>query len=169
MNATISHRGRKIFVTVNPCSWGYPGYGLSISIASKPGAAVVTDVNKKVAPMWMTKEAMLEEAKRQALRWLNANGVEKLDDQVAKRAKPLAEEEAEAKRLASLRKKGYTHILSAWIHPPHGDDYHVEAYFVGAPTKHQIRRILSKSVVKTDYTTKCITKKARRSAIAEST
>jgi len=61
-----------------------------------------------------------------------------------------------AKEEQKMRKEGYTHRLTAWIHPPRGDDYSIVTYKKGNFTDMDIANALRKSTVKDDYTVKAL-------------
>lgn len=163
----VTYDNREVYVEVSPCSWMYPGYGLQIKMATKPSAVnaeSVFDCDKSVeVDEFMSQDELYKLAQRQAIAWLEKNGVEILDQKVlewskthavlAERVKQTHEKEKQdyVKRMTAHVKAGYTHVLRAWIHPSRGDDYQVEACFKGKPTPKQIRATLGKSMVKTDY------------------
>ena len=61
-----------------------------------------------------------------------------------------------AKREQKMRKESYTHRLTAWIHPPRGDDYSIVTFKKGNFTDMDIANALRKSTVKDDYTVKVL-------------
>ena len=62
----------------------------------------------------------------------------------------------DAKEEQEMRKSGYTHKLTAWIHPPRGDDYSIVTFKKGNFTDMDIANALRKSTVKDDYTVKVL-------------
>lgn len=162
----IKHEDRDVHVQISPCSWMYPGYGLQIQIASKPNACnaeSVFDRDQMVNVSTVEAKDLVTIARRQARKWLAENDVTELDAKIAKWAeasvqfdaaiKKEQEKDAKAriKRLTKRQTQGYTHVVDAWIHPATGDDYRTEACTMGIPTTADIKRILSKSQVKTDF------------------
>jgi len=166
----IKHEGRDIYVEISPCSWMYPGYGLQIKIAGKPNACNAESsfdrdqtVNASAIESKALVLALVLRAKRQARKWLKENGVADLDAKIAQWAEASVrfdaaikkeqakEEKARIKWLTKRQTEGYTHVVEAWIHPEYGDDYRSDSCAMGIPTPADIKRILSKSQVKTDY------------------
>jgi hypothetical protein len=162
----LDHKGRNIHVEISPCSWMYPGYGLQIKLSTKEhacNAESIFDRNHEIKADEISTGALVKEAHAQAARWLEANGVAKIDQAVAKWAEASVkfdaaikkeqkrEEKARIRRLTKRQAEGYTHVVDAWIHPSSGDDYRTEACVVGEPSAADIQRILAKSRVKTDY------------------
>jgi hypothetical protein len=65
------------------------------------------------------------------------------------------EEKKVATRNAKMKKDGFTHVVTAWVHRG-GDDVCADIYFKGEPTSADIQRQLKKSPVKDDYTVKLL-------------
>ena len=62
-------------------------------------------------------------------------------------------EEMQAALDAKRKEEGYTHRVSAWIHPDDGDDYQMEFWLKNTPTEAQIKALLKRngSTVLDDY------------------
>jgi len=162
----IDHEGRDIYVEISPCSWMRAGYGLQIKLSTVKNACnaeSIFDRDPKIEAGELPMKVLVEKAHAQAVRWLGANGVGKIDKAVARWAKTrvrldkaiekerVREEKARIRRLKQWQAAGLTHVVDAWIHPFSGDDYQIEACTKGEPTPADIKRILAKSAVKTGY------------------
>ena len=80
------------------------------------------------------------------------NATEKLFDPLAAAKAALAKADAKiAKRDKRMKAKGYTHKITAWIHPPTGSDYCIDHYIQRKPTKAEIAKLLIKSEIKDDF------------------
>lgn len=161
-----THDNVTVHVSISPCSWMYPNYGLQIQLSLAPNAcnAASRFANDKTLNAYNTKgQALVEMAQACAARWLAEHGTQPLRQAEADWAEALAgfeienarsEEKRKKKEAASIAKRkaeGYTHRFIAVIHPKSGDDYMIEAFVQGAPTDVQITKLLAKSVVKNDY------------------
>lgn len=154
--------GLELDVKVSPCSWMYQGYGfqaeytgadchgfvndqpLAVEAATRADVQRLLDALPKGACTRCSKP-YVRDAHTAKYRgtlcepcWM---------DDFNKRCK--AEEEKERKSLerqdARMLKKGYTHRVSAWVHPSGGgDDYLLDFYSKGEPTKEDVRRLLQK-------------------------
>jgi hypothetical protein len=63
------------------------------------------------------------------------------------------EKEQQVKEKAKMKRKGFTHLVTAWIHPSSGDDYQVDIYYKSEPSTQSIQKTLKakRSQVLTDY------------------
>lgn len=163
---TIDYAGVPVFVEVSPCSLMHKGYGLQIRLALRnpaPNIASCFDVDKATDPRKMkTREELLAAAQAQALRYLARHGLAQVgyavDCWVHFVAKEMVEdkhaETAANKALAKAKAKaeGYTHRVTAVIHPKSGgDDYAVQALYRHEPTQQDLATLLSASAIKDDY------------------
>lgn len=164
---TVEHNGKTVHVEISPCSWMHKGYGLQIGLSLKDkacNAETIFSLDRSIDACDMSVDAMLVHAEQSAKKWLSENGVgplaKKIDDwatESAKWQKEIDRENAKrAARAATMNAKrkaeGYTHKITAVIHPKNGgDDYMIEAYVKGAPTETDIAGLLKKSAVKNDY------------------
>lgn len=107
-----------------------------------------------------TTESLLEAAKCLARGILEECGLEPLE--VAEKdwfklredSKKLDQKTKDdtSKKDATMKRRGFTHRVDAWIHPVQGgDDYMIQSYTEGPPTSNQIAYFLRASSVKTDY------------------
>lgn len=158
----LSHKGTRVYVEISPCSWIYQGYGLQVKLAlylNAPNAASVFTIDRSFEACGATSGDLRSAARALATDWLRVNGCGPLREAKARWEKVQADfkreaEEREAKlkkEIAKAKAEGFTHRLSAWVHPTHGDDEYVELWFKGAPGSADIARVLRNSVVKTDY------------------
>ena len=152
--------GAKFAVSVSPCSWMYPGYGLQVQYRSEDGRAWGYLNNKPLDQKdaschdvldLLTKGLTPGPCKKCKERtFYNPNGNRKTYCEQCfvsmLEARFAEEQEKEAALIAAedenRKKEGYTHRVSAWIHPPRGDDYQVEFYFKGEPTKKDVEAVL---------------------------
>ena len=127
-----------------------------MSLASKGCNAESVFVRTKQAYCKDTAEA---DAIKLAQTWLLENGLAPLNDAIAywvKAQQELAamqsrENEKLAEEESRLRKEGYTHKVTAWIHSDHGDDRRKVAYYKGEPSKRSLSALVRGSIVKNDY------------------
>lgn len=158
---------------VSPCAWMYRGHPLQIRV-QLPGGGWVFKQQKGVTWEQATEAHVVALAESigvcacsrcgkpafdPATVETNRNGLcEKcfLSDLNAEYEAAKKKEEAAIKRRDARQKKaGFTHRVSAWIHPAAGgDDYQVDIYWKGEPTKAEIQVELKKqgSRVQTDHT-----------------
>jgi len=61
------------------------------------------------------------------------------------------QEETDKQQDISAKKFGAKYKVDYWIHPTTGDDYNMITYFAKKPTKQDIKKLLVKSLVKTDF------------------
>lgn len=167
-NFVVQHN-QPVYVSISPCSWMNKKYGLQIRLSLQPNAvnaASIFDLNKSINATTIKLEELVKCAAAQAQRWLDANGIDPIKKaakawQAANEARERAMEaenkihaKREVARLKDKQAKGFTHRLSAWVHPEDGSDYHVEAFKKGPVPFSFINKVLEKSVIKDDY---CIT------------
>lgn len=164
--------GIEVNVHVDPCAWMYPGYGFQFSYATVDGSchnsihggrdltvetATRGDVQRlldtvlKPAQCARCKVTYLFDPKsnRGTLCekcWMEdwQKGVDALMEKERRKV---------ARKDANMLKKGYTHRITAWVHPTRGDDYAVDMYTKGQPSADYIRREIKKmgSRVDDDY------------------
>lgn len=164
--------GAKLRAVVSPCAWMYQGHGLQLTIDIEGGGQAIihnrdlkfedaTELDAlalcqqiKIIPCKCCGKPAFDpstiitnrEGKCEAC-WM---------DEWRKGWDAIQKKEA-AKLLRNDRKQlklGYTHRISAWIHPAQGgDDYQVDYYVEGKPSKTKIQSILKKegSRVLDDY------------------
>lgn len=157
---------------VSPCCWMYPGYGLQLSVSIESGGNVL--VHDKSIPF---SEATIEQARAMAEKvrvckcsccdrpafdpstaQTNRNGqckkcfMDNLNAEFAAEQKKI--DDKLKRKDKSMKAKGFTHRVEAWVHPFHGgDDYQVSIWMQN-PTAQMIRGELKRqgSSVLTDYT-----------------
>jgi len=149
------------FARIDPCSWMYKDYGLQISIANtkdkgwikrnldKPfEKCIVEDFEKLCTYVHLIKckkcEKMAFDPKYSST---NRKGLcencflgqlERDYKEIVKKG-----QRETRKRDEKLKKDGYTHRITAWIHPKEGgDDRCVDIYFSRKPTKTMIYKEL---------------------------
>lgn len=158
----IDCEGTKVYGTVSPCCWMHKGYGLQyqLTLREKGCNGESEFIHEKSMDVADRKKGFITVvASAHAVTWLGEHGLKPLQDRLAHFDKVMADLKKESdkelkaieKRDAAYKAKGYTHKVSAWIHPRSGDDYQVDAYVKGEPTKADIAELLKKSVVKNDY------------------
>lgn len=159
-NFSLDHEETEVFVSISPCSWMYPNYGLQISLSLREHAAnVACEFICDKTVNYKDLKSPVAVAFKMATAWLNANGLLALQTQLKKEAEILEEykklEAKEQKRLDALKAKhkaqGFTHQMTYVIHSNSGSDRVYDAFFKGEPTKADIAQLLKKSVVKDDY------------------
>lgn len=164
--------GVKLSLSVSPCSWMYPGYGLQVQVQMAGGGSVYLQ-DKAVVFEKATEEDLNRLFKKVTLTTCGRCGKPAFDPVahdtnraglcescfVADLEKEFDQASAkETKRMARLdakhRKNGYTHRLDAWVHPERGNDRHFSVYCRGLPSKKQISQLLAEagSCVLNDYT-----------------
>jgi len=157
----LRYKGQLVYASVSPCSWMYQGYGLQIQLSLKENgenAESVFPKDKEFECRDVSLDILMPRAQSLAISYLQTNGLEPLQkalDHWAEAQKKwdeiLKKEEAALLRdHAKHKAKGFTHYTTGWVHSS-GDDYQVGAYSKGAPTEAQIKKLLKRSVVKTDY------------------
>lgn len=167
--------GNKLSASISPCCWMNDGYGLQIRIdfqAEHGGSAYLH--NKKLKFSEATEQDMIDMCNQVKLVPCKTCGKPAFDPSVvdtnrdgeceacfmaaltkeyeASRKKEAA---ALARRDRNRAKQGYTHRVTAWVHPSKGgDDYMVDIYSLGKPSKALITSELRKmgSRVLDDYT-----------------
>lgn len=164
--------GAKLALTVSPASWMYKDYPLQVKISlAGGGSASLADRTKRfetateadlqgmldsvrLTPCCKCGQPAFDPATVETNRGgqCEACFIDELDQTFA------AEQKKEAKKVvrrdARQKKLGMTHRVTAWIHPKAGgDDYQVDIYAKGEPTKAEIQSLLRKqgSAVLTDY------------------
>lgn len=161
----------KLKLTVSPCSWMYPGYGFQAEYRSEDLRSIGF-IHSRDLPVEMATPD-------DAIRLLNQLAVEPCEKCSAPHifnpdgnrehqcevcfiarlnleidALGKAEEEAQGERDRARKDEGYTHRVSAWVHPKGGgDDFKLEIYYGRAPRVRNIKDILRRrgSRVLTDY------------------
>lgn len=153
---------KTVYIKVSPCSWLNKGYGLQIGLSLRENAAnigTVFDVDRSVDATTVAKQDLLPLALTQAQRWVGENGLDRLQTAFKNEADLYKKwDEMERQRLINdmrrytkAKNDGYTHVMTASIHPKSGNDKIVEVLSVGAPDAETIKRTLRYSVVKNDY------------------
>lgn len=163
--------GTKMNAKIAPCTWMYPGHGFQLWVAMEGGGDVQVH-NKQLTFTEATIEHALGMCAGIKLKPCNKCQKPAFDPEVhdtnrngecescfmtALNAEfdAIAKNEAKklARRDATRLKQGYTHRISAWIHPDRGDDYQVDFYTKGEMSKAEIVKLLKKegSRVLDDY------------------
>ena len=163
--------GVQLTASISPCSWIYDNYGLQVKVemprggnvfvrdrATRIADATQADVERLFNGVRICKckrcgkpafDPQSVETNRGGL--CEACFVQDLDKEFQKAT------QAENRKLARLdakrKKEGYTHRVSAWIHPDDGDDYQMEFWLKNTPTEAQIKALLKRngSTVLDDY------------------
>lgn len=163
--------GVQLTASISPCSWMYDNYGLQLSVAMHGGGTVtVHDSSTRFASATSADVERLFDTVR--ICQCKRCGSPAFDPQSAKtnrnglcetcfmqdlRKQLDKATQAENRKLARLdakrKKEGYTHRVSAWIHPEDGDDYQMEFWLKNTPTEAQIKALLKRngSTVLDDY------------------
>lgn len=172
LDGTYTVHEHKLTVETSPCCWMHPNYGIQVQYRAEDGrswgyAHAPNEPEAKATKEFVQEllEARLKPNKCETCQTphlFDKNGnrgkqCEKcfMKGVTAAYHKALAKENAKiAKREAKLKKDGFTHRVTAWIHPEHGDDRQVDFYTKGEPTTNEIQAELkkAKSQVLTDYT-----------------
>jgi hypothetical protein len=164
-------KGHTLDVSVSPCCWMYPGYPLQVQYTSDDGRSRGyvrgTGYSEKTATREQVQKMLdahltpspCEVCRHEHLYNDDVKGhvcepcfTAKLN---AKFDQERAEERDEVRRRdARMKKKGFTHRVTAWVHPNRGDDRQIDIYTKGTLTKTEIRAELKKmgSRVLNDYT-----------------
>ncbi len=163
-----------LVASISPCSWMYPNYGLQIQVRIESTGGTAFILNKALPFAQATEDdvrAMLASVRivpcprcqspafDPATVETNRSGLCEacfLNDLNAKYDAAKKKEAAKLARTdASMKRKGMTHRVDAFIHPSGGgDDYQISIYVSENPTKTMIRKELRrcKSAVLDDYT-----------------
>lgn len=164
--------GAKLSADISPCSWMYPDYGLQLSITMEGGGRAYV-LNKNLTFETASEKdalAMCQLVKIVPCKCCGKPAFEPKSVQTNRETKceecfmakwTKEVEELQKKEAASLLRRdkkhlklGYTHRVTASIHPAAGgDDYLVDFYVQGKPTKASIQAMIKKrgSVVLDDY------------------
>jgi hypothetical protein len=170
-------QGHSFTAEISPCSWMDPDYGLQVGIAidgdhsnggmrfsrsKKPFAkCTVADfeallVNIEVRPCPRCATGVRLVGSRDDTDLCERCFLQDLDRSFA--ALLAREQAGEAIADRRARARGYTHKVSAWVHPHAGDDYQIVFYSTGEPsaaTAHaQLRK--ERSVRLDDYTVQAL-------------
>lgn len=163
--------GASLHAEISPCSWMYPSYGLQIKVTIKDGGAaylrnadvIWAQARKSDFDALTERVAILPcpRCSRPAFdpKAVDTNRAGLCEDcfladlnlefaaAQAEEAQKVAEQDAEQVR------SGSTHRVTAWVHPPQGDDYQLDIYFKGEPKPAEIHAELRKrrSRVLDDY------------------
>lgn len=163
--------GVQLTASISPCSWMYHNYGLQVLIEMRGGGHVIVldratrfenatpaDVERLFNTVHICQckrcgnpafDPRSVETNRSGL--CEACFMQDLKKDIEKATR------AEADKLARLdaerKKSGFTHRVSAWIHPDDGSDIHIERWFKSAPTEAQVKALLKRegSTVLDDY------------------
>lgn len=181
IEGSYTAHGYAMTVKVSPCSWMYQGYGLQVEYTAADGRfhGFLNDKPRKVedttrADVQRLLDGLLAPVKcsRCETGYLLGEDSKKYRgtlcepcwmDDFKKRCDADAEKERRrvARQDARMVKKGYTHRISAWVHPAGGgDDYLVDFYCKGEPTKEDVAKLLRKngSRVLDDYGVEALAK-----------
>lgn len=172
--------GYALNVRVSPCSWMYQGYGLQVEYTAVDGrchgflnekARKVEDTTRAdvqrlldtLAPSacsrCQTGYLLGEDSKKYRGTLCEPCWTEDFKKRCA--AEEEKDRKALARRDANMLKKGYTHRVTAWVHPSRGgDDFMIDFYGKSEPTPAEVKRLLQKegSRVFDDYTVVKLTK-----------
>jgi hypothetical protein len=167
----------RVQVTVSPCCWMYPGYGLQVEYRTPDGASHGHLQNKKLdvarnreAAKRADVEALLARltparcacGKATLLNPQDAGQsydragtcepcfLKRLREEFAREDEQFQQELAREDK--KRKKQGYTHRIDAWVHAG-GDDQEVSWYTKGRPTDAQVKALLKRrrSRVLDDY------------------
>jgi len=163
--------GSELTACVSPCVWMYRNYPLQIQVMIKGGGVAYL---KNPHKTWETasEQDVIDLASTVKLRSCprcdkpaydpdtvetNRGGLCEhcfMSDLDAELLQLKRKEEAKVRRRdTNMRKKGYTHRLTGWVHPAMGSDVQMDWYFRGLPSKMEIQEALRKagSVSLNDY------------------
>lgn len=164
--------GTQLTLEISPCSWMYPNYGLQVKITMAGGGdcffhekdklfadANEDDLNKLFDQVRLVKCSRCgKPAFDPMVCGTNRDGLCEscFIDDLNKEFQKVHEKERQklAKLDAKRKAEGFTHRVSAWIHPSQGgDDYQVEIWFKRDPPQKEITDFLrkKKSSVLDDY------------------
>lgn len=163
--------GIELTASVSPCVWMYPNYPLQVCIDMSGGGRAF--LQRKDRNWESTTEAdVIGLAESIRLKPCSRCGKPAYDPDVvdtnraglcehcfmtdlnAEFEKEQKKEAAKVRRQdARMKKKGFTHRVTAWVHPARGSDYQVDLYFNQPPSKAMIAAELKKagSVVLDDH------------------
>lgn len=151
----------KLSLQVSPCSWMYKGYPLQVEVQLAGGGnAFLTHESKRfdtatqddlqgmldrvrLVPCCKCGKPAFDPATVETNRkgQCEACFMEDLNKLFEKDRKK--EEAKLAKRIERYKQRGFTHLVSAWVHPlAGGDDHQIEAWFNGEPSKEEVRDML---------------------------
>ena len=162
-----------LVASISPCSWMYPNYGLQIQIRIESTGGTAYILNRSLPFAQATEDdvrAMVASVRivhcprcqspafDPATVETNRSGLCEacfLKDLSAKYDAAKKKEAAKLARTdASMKLKGMTHRVDAWVHPSGGgDDYQMQLYVRGEPSEGLIQKELKRagSSVRTDY------------------
>lgn len=159
LDGEYTAHGHALTVSVSPCSWLYQNYGLQIQYTSPRSCGYLNNKTKTIKNA--TREdvqALLDSltpepckvCKHQHL--FNHHSNRKHTCEVCFLTKLNAEfdqldaqdHQEQITQDSKMRLQGATHRVSAWVHPPHGDDCQIDMYFTGEPNPATIKRELRK-------------------------
>lgn len=146
--------------SISPCSWMYPGHGLQIQVVlEETGArgfaridtpfekATEADIEAMLGGYQITACARCggprfayEEHQGNRGELCERCFMSDLNAELKKAQEK--EQRTVARRDANHKKKGYTHRVTAWVHPPRGSDYQIDVYYKGEPSKADIHAVL---------------------------
>ena len=179
--ATFQHafeiEGNPASVSVSPCSWMYPHYGLQVDV--KVAGGHVFFHNKALSFKDATEADVIALASQTKLRPCIKCGKAALDDPTSYRGKEckgrceacftaalmaaiVADQKVCEERSAVADRKqaakGFKYKTVAWVHPKMGDDYQISWYSVTSPTAAEVATVLKarRSEITTDYSTAAI-------------
>lgn len=148
-----------LVASISPCSWMYPNYGLQIQIRIESTGGTAYILNRSLPFAQATEDdvrAMVASVRivhcprcqspafDPATVETNRSGLCEACSLKDLSAKYDAAKKKEAAKLArtdaSMKLKGMTHRVDAWVHPSGGDDdYQISLYVSEKPTKAMIR------------------------------
>ena len=165
-NFTFVHKGVQLYVSVSPCAWMHQWYPMQIKI-SVGEKETCNAASKFLSWKQFYEDCSDADIRVQVNNWLtegdnfekfvaNHNEWEERDRAYQAGAEERRQKAAmeKAAQDTTYKAKGFTHRVNAWVHPSSGgDDYPIEMYCKGEPTKAQIRKELNKrgSAVMDDY------------------
>lgn len=155
--------GHKLKARVSPCVWMYAGHVLQIQIELEEGGSASMQ-DKTVTWENTTEQHIIDLCNKVKLVPCKTCGKPAFDPSVVStnregecedcfiKAIRKRLDEAQAREIAKIAqrdkrklKEGYTHRVTAWIHPDRGDDYQMDIYWGKKPTKAMIQRELQKA------------------------
>lgn len=163
----------RLVVKVSPCSFMYPGYGLQLSVTLNDGQQSIISNRQPMTNVTATDvQALFDKVKvhkcvqcdapafDRATISTNAEGMCWECINVLIETEFAAENACEVEKMdrelnarkADAKVLGQTHLVTAVIHPAHGDDY-CEYFFTQSDSPAQIKAVLLKTgcQVTTDY------------------
>lgn len=166
LQGSYQTHGLPVDVSVSPCSWMYEGYGfqigyemperrcwghcidkaLTVETATRADVQRMLDADLRAQPCARCTTPFLFNTTDRGSNRGTLCETCWMDDFNKENERHMEKENrALARKDAAMAKKGYTHRVSAWVHPARGgDDYLIDFYSKKLPTPCEIEALLRK-------------------------